>query len=665
MSYTVNPDLAKERHNNLDLQALTNYIWQLQFPQPGEYEYNLKLRNDLSRAIKPLYEENYFNLNRDEKYQMVLKKSLEMFEYARNNNIDISTEKYQFAVGGVLGTDRFTFTLHKTAFEVSCGILGTDEQRDYWLKLHREKGLLGTYVQTELGHGTFIRGIETTATYDKTLKEFIIDSPTLTSTKFWPGGAAKTCNYAIVMAQLIIDGVCHGIHGFIVQLRSLDDHRLMPGIETGDIGMKAGYDSTDNGYVRFNKARIPLFNMLSKYSVVSENGEYKKVGNEKLMYSGMLVLRVILVHAAVMLNASSTTIAIRYSCVRRQTAGSDGKELQVIDYQTQQYRLFPALAYSYAFHFAATRFTNSLTDVKAKTNEFHDIDAMELNKIHVITCGLKSCSFEYGRIFSQNNRLCCGGHGYSMASGIPSIIQELDAGSTYEGDNVVLLLQTARYLLKCAQMNKSPHLEMNELNQIKDSNVYKHFAEYLNIYYRLYDEMMMEITNKMMYLVTERGFTKFQAWNESSVLLTTLAKVYIHIYVSNCFLLAVHGHSVAANQQALSELFELFLLYNFCDTHASHLLKYNIIDSTKMSEHNERVCKLLTKIRVNAVLLVDAFDFLDSNLCSALGAYDGRAYERLLEYAKNSKMNDKEVHEGYEKYQKPYADKLRHEVSKL
>ena len=51
----------------------------------------------------------------------------------------------------------------------------------------REHGIFGTYIQTELGHGTFVRGLETTATYDKTTQEFIIDSPTLTSIKYWPG----------------------------------------------------------------------------------------------------------------------------------------------------------------------------------------------------------------------------------------------------------------------------------------------------------------------------------------------------------------------------------------------------------------------------------------------------------------------------------------------
>ncbi len=34
-----------------------------------------------------------------------------------------------------------------------------------------------------------------------------------------------------------------------------------------------------------------------------------------------------------------------------------------------------------------------------------------------------------------------------------------------------------------------------------------------------------------------------------------------------------------------------------------------------MTEFGETMSQLLSKIRVNAVLLVDAFDWLDSNLC--------------------------------------------------
>lgn len=40
----------------------------------------------------------------------------------------------------------------------------------------------------------------------------------------------KTSNYAIVMAQLIIDGKQLGMHAFMVQLRDMETHQPMPGI---------------------------------------------------------------------------------------------------------------------------------------------------------------------------------------------------------------------------------------------------------------------------------------------------------------------------------------------------------------------------------------------------------------------------------------------------
>ena len=39
--------------------------------------------------------------------------------------------------------------------------------------------------------GSYIRGLETTATYDLTSQEFVLNTPTLTATKWWPG----TCEY--------------------------------------------------------------------------------------------------------------------------------------------------------------------------------------------------------------------------------------------------------------------------------------------------------------------------------------------------------------------------------------------------------------------------------------------------------------------------------------
>jgi acyl-CoA oxidase len=43
---------------------------------------------------------------------------------------------------------------------------GDPDQQAKWLPACMNLQIIGTYAQTELGHGTFVRGLETTATYD-------------------------------------------------------------------------------------------------------------------------------------------------------------------------------------------------------------------------------------------------------------------------------------------------------------------------------------------------------------------------------------------------------------------------------------------------------------------------------------------------------------------
>ena len=47
-----------------------------------------------------------------------------------------------------------------------------EEQRSRWLLRAKTFRIIGAYAQTELGHGSNIRGLETTALYDKEKKEF-------------------------------------------------------------------------------------------------------------------------------------------------------------------------------------------------------------------------------------------------------------------------------------------------------------------------------------------------------------------------------------------------------------------------------------------------------------------------------------------------------------
>lgn len=93
--------------------------------------------------------------------------------------------------------------LHFFAFIPAIELLGSEEQVKKWIPLSRDFKIIGAYVQTELGHGSDVQGLQTTATYDVNTKEFIFNSPTIESIKFWPGSIGKTANHCVIYARLI------------------------------------------------------------------------------------------------------------------------------------------------------------------------------------------------------------------------------------------------------------------------------------------------------------------------------------------------------------------------------------------------------------------------------------------------------------------------------
>ena len=115
--------------------------------------------------------------------------------------------------------------------------MGT-EIHDEWKK-NCENGVdIGCFGLTELAHGSDVRGILTTATYDHSTEEFVIHTPNKLAMKFWIGGAAKTSNVSCIFAQLIVEGVEHGPHAFLVPLRDKSNHMPLSGVTLGDCGKK-------------------------------------------------------------------------------------------------------------------------------------------------------------------------------------------------------------------------------------------------------------------------------------------------------------------------------------------------------------------------------------------------------------------------------------------
>ncbi|CAG8685239.1 4569_t:CDS:10, partial [Cetraspora pellucida] len=310
----------------------------------------------------------------------------------------------------------------------------SEEQSSKWLPLAKDYSIIGWqyltsiivfqfYLQTELGHGSNIRKLETTATYIHETDEFEIHSPTLTSIKWWPGALARTSTHGVVFARLIIDKKEYGIHSFIVQLRG-ERHKPMPGIEIGDIGPKYGFNHFDN-------VRIPRENMMMRFSKVSRSGHYSTPPHKKILYDTLVANRTGLIDMSALFLSKVLTIAIRYSLVRKQ--GDNYKDLNnenlILDYQYQQYRLFSSIALVYVVFFNGM-FTRELYENNLKNIEKMDVSLMA--EVHAISAGLKALCTDLVTEAIEDARQSCGGGQLSHLSSYSKILMEKCTAETLE-----------------------------------------------------------------------------------------------------------------------------------------------------------------------------------------------------------------------------------------
>jgi len=124
------------------------------------------------------------------------------------------------------------------------------------------------------------------------------------------------------------------------------------GVELGDIGPKFGYKSKCNGWASFNQVRIPRSQLLAKYTKIDREGNFSIEGDVRILYSVMMDIRTQLGLWSSVILFKALMIGGRYSCVRRQFryyAGSKEQETKLIDFQTQQLKLFPLLSAAYTF----------------------------------------------------------------------------------------------------------------------------------------------------------------------------------------------------------------------------------------------------------------------------------------------------------------------------
>ena len=138
-------------------------------------------------------------------------------------------------------------------------------------------------------------------------------------------------------------------------IRSLENHKPLPGITVGDVGEKLGYSSMDNGFLSFDQVRIPRENMLSRIAGITKEGDLDIRADPRMLYQVMVMTRLALTFGGAVNIMLACMVATRYAICRRQFANIKGstQERKLIDYQTHMAVLGPNLANGYVLAFAA------------------------------------------------------------------------------------------------------------------------------------------------------------------------------------------------------------------------------------------------------------------------------------------------------------------------
>lgn len=636
------PDtLARERaQSNVNIDQLAKHL----LHRNDFLNRQKKILNVIEK--RPYFsKKNQLNLSRPERYHLGLARAKELRRLSLKHGWGI--EDYRMA--DYLADEMAPYALQTVMFATSIREQCNEEQLKYWLPKVENWEIIGCYGQTELGHGSNVKGIECEARWDPKTKEFTIHSPTLTASKWWNGALGRTANHAIVVAQLMLpDGTTgklksHGPHQFIVQIRDMKTNKPLQGIVIGDIGPKYGYTAMDNGYMLFQNYKVPHSALLSRYSGVdAESGMYIKPKNQALVYGSLTYVRAqIIMHARLVL-ARACTIAIRYTSIRRQFSDRDkpsnSPEEAVLNYPTVQIRLLPLLATTYALHYTGEAMYNLYWDTRADIEKGGDTS--RLAEMHAASSGLKSCCTMLAADGIEVCRRAMGGHGFGGGSGIIPLNNDYLSKPTVEGDNWMITQQTASYLIKRMQASvkeQYPSLQSGEpidgqlrsflqnRGKTRTFEIYKKESDIVNAF--------QHRVSYLTYQAYEARIEKKQPWTSLMISLHRLARAFSESLLITNFYKAVFEGSPnppldSATHKIIQELFRLFALYTIESQSADFILS-GALEASQLEGLIPSMQQIMTKIRPHAVRLVDAWSIPDYLLESALGRYDGDVYNAL------------------------------------
>jgi len=511
---------------------------------------------------------------------------------------------------------------------MSVYFLGTEKHHAKYLKDIGTLELPGCFAMTETNHGSNVKGIETTATYDHATKTFNIHTPFELARKEYIGNAACHGQMATVFAKLIIDGQDYGVSAFVVPLRDKKG-KLHTGVKIKDCGRKMGLNGVDNGVIYFDHVVIPKENMLDRFSSVSEDGKFESpISSDNRRFFTMLGTlvggRIGIPRSGNSASKSGLTIAIRYGDQRRQFGPEGGTEVPILNYRTHQRRLMPLLANTYALHFALQHLTQRFLN---RTEE-------EMQEMEALAAGLKSFATWNTTATLQECREACGGKGYLSENRIEVLKNDTDVYTTFEGDNTVLMQLVAKSRLtefrqEFANMNvftilnyvaekaKTGITEMNPITVRNTDEEHLLDPEFQLNAFKYRERDILTSAAKRLKRHIDSGMDSFDAFNVCQHHLVEVGLAYVERIILEKFIDQVEQTTNAGCKAVLKKLCDLFALSQI-NKNKGWYLEQGYMEGVKTKAIRKMVNQLCWEIRQDAVPLTDAFKIPESCLAAPI-----------------------------------------------
>jgi acyl-CoA oxidase len=179
--------------------------------------------------------------------------------------------------------------------------------------------------------------------------------------------------------------------------------------------------------------------------------------------------------------------------------------------------------------------------------------------------------------------------------------------------------------------------------------------------------LLVQVGSRLESDAKEGGKSPHQAWNGALVAMARMSRAYSQLLLVANFVDGIRHEEDGNSQSSTSSLLgpnEIAVLKDLARLVALYWMERDLgdfcedgyVSPPQAAWVHDAVIDLLAAVRPNAVALVDARDFSDFRLKSALGRFDGEVYPAIMEAARRDPLNRTDPGPGVEHIKRLVVD---------